>query len=124
MVSKTGKKNGRPTKMTEEKIKQLKAVCRLKPTLADCGAFLDVDATTIEKWIKRTHGIAFSVFREQNMVQTRFMIVRNILKECEKGNTTMLIYASKNLCGWKDRYDNDMTSETKIIIEKSDDGLK
>lgn len=29
----------RPPKMTEEKIRQLKAVCRLKPSLEDAAAF-------------------------------------------------------------------------------------
>lgn len=114
----------RPTKMTEEKIRQLKAICRLKPTIKDCEAFLDIDTTTIEKWILKTHGISFSEFREQNMVHTRFMIIRNIIQECEKGNTAMLIYASKNLCGWKDKYDHEGVSKNiEICIDPNDEKL-
>lgn len=113
----------RPTKMTEEKIKQLKAICRLKPTLDDCGAFLDLDPTTIEKWIKRTLGLTFSAFREQHMVQSRFMIIRNILKQCEKGHPLLLIYASKNLCGWSDNGSDKSTENINITITKDDANL-
>lgn len=96
--------------MTEEKIKQLKAICRLKPTQKDCASFLDVSEDTIDRYCK-TLGLTFAEFREQNMVHTRFMIIRNIIKECEKGNTTMLIYASKNLCGWTDKIQNELKTD-------------
>jgi hypothetical protein len=101
----------RPIVMTEEKIRQLKSICRLKPTLKDCSAFLEVSEDTIEKYCKKI-GTSFSDFREQNMVVTRFMIIRNIIKECEKGNTAMLIYASKNLCGWSDKFETDLPNQT------------
>lgn len=104
----------RPKLMTEEKIRQLKQICRLKPTLADCAAFLDISEDTIENYCKK-QGMRFSEFREQNMVHTRFMIIRNIIKECEKGNTTMLIYASKNLCGWTDAPQLTQSGEMPVI---------
>lgn len=106
----------RPPKMTEEKIRQLKSICRLKPTLQDCASFLDLHPSTIEKWINREHGISYSEFREQNMVHTRFMIVREILEQCKKGNTAMLIWASKNLLGWSDKLESKDTSEIKIVL--------
>lgn len=121
--AKPKKKMGAPTKMTPEKIKQLKAICRLKPTLEDCASFLDVDKTTIENWIRKEHDVTFSVFRQQNMVPTRFMIIRNILKECEKGNTAMLIYASKNLCGWSDKVETSSSGKIEIVIDGDDKAL-
>lgn len=111
----------RPPKMTEEKIRQLKAICRMKPTLADCAAFLEVNTSTIEKWVKRTHGVSFSEFREQNMVHTRFMIIREILEQCEKGNMTALIYASKNLCGWSDKHEQTVNFENELELPEIDD---
>lgn len=110
------KKMGRPIIMTEEKIRQLKAICRLKPTLEDCSAFLDVCQDTIINYCKSL-GITFSEFRDQNMVHTRFMIIRNIIKQCENGNTTMLIYASKNLCGWSDKIDASNSNEIIKTIQ-------
>lgn len=116
----TTKKNkgGRPVKMTEEKIKQLKAICRLKPTLHDAAAFLDVNTSTIEKWIKRTHGISYSEFRDQHMVHSRFMITRNLLKLCEQNNLGALIYCSKNMNGWSDRPEDDIASEISVTVNK------
>ena len=107
----------RPIKMTEEKVRQLKAICRMKPTLADCAAFLEVSEDTVERWIKKNHSCSFAAFREQNMVHTRFMIVREMLEQCKKGNMTALIFASKNLCGWSDN--NHIVSETKQEIKLS-----
>lgn len=107
----------RPLKMTEEKVRQLKAICRMKPTLADCAAFLEVSEDTVERWIKKNHKCSFAEFREQNMVHTRFMIVREMLEQCKKGNMTALIFASKNLCGWSDN--NHIVSETKQEIKLS-----
>lgn len=103
MENKKKHAGGRPTLMTEKQIELLESLCRMKPTLDDCAEILKVEPSTIEKWIKRTHGISFSAFRDKRMVHTRFMITRNIIQECQKGNTTMLIYASKNLCGWSDK---------------------
>ena len=111
------KKTGRPVKMTPDKIDLLEKLCRMKPTLEDCSEILSVDKSTIEKWIKRTHGESFSVFRDKKMAHTRFMIVREMLEQCKKGNMTALIFASKNLCGWSDN--NHIVSETKQEIKLS-----
>ena len=110
-------------KFTKEKIRQLKAICRVKPTLIDCATLLDINARTLERWIRKEFDQTFVEFREQNMAWTRHMIIRNIIKECEKGNVPMLIYASKNLCGWKDKWDTDVTSTSTIKIEKQDEEL-
>lgn len=112
----------RPVKMTPEKIKQLEAICRLKPTLEDCAAFLDLDKSTIEKWIKRTQGISYSVFRDKHMVHTRFMIVREMLAQCKKGNMAALIFSSKNLCGWSDNPDGDIADEVTVTVKSNPKG--
>lgn len=109
----------RPTLFTEEKIKILKDICRLKPRLEDCAAILDMDASTIEKFIKRTYNCSFSEFRDQNMVHSRFMIIRRILELCDQGNPLMLIYASKNLCGWSDKVTTESHEKNEIKIEIS-----
>ena len=79
----------------------------MKPTLKDCAAFLEISEDAIEAYCKKI-GTSFTEFRDKNMVHTRFMVIRNIIKQCEKGSIPMLIYASKNLCGWKDKWDVDL----------------
>lgn len=109
---------GRPVKMDAEKDRQLRAILRLKPTREDCAAFLDVHPDTIDKYIKRKYKCTYSEFREQNMVHTRFMLIRKALKKAENGDNCMLIFCLKNLCGWQDKVE-DLSStdkEIKIIV--------
>jgi hypothetical protein len=49
------------------------------------------------------------------------MIIRKILEQCEKGNTALLIFAAKNLCGWVDRVISP-TEAREIILNYKIDG--
>ena len=97
---------------------QLKAIMRLKPSLEDTAAFFECDPSTIEKMIKRDFGLRFSEFREQNMVQTRFSLIRTAIHKAEKGDNVMLIFCLKNLCGWKDRYEQSSGDDQGGSAEK------
>jgi hypothetical protein len=112
----------RPRK--EINIEQLKALMRLNPTLKDTAAFFECSEDTIERLIKSEFdGISYAAFREQNMVHTRMTLIRNALKMAEKGNPTMMIFCLKNLCGWKDRFEQEVTGssdpEKKLVIQFS-----
>lgn len=82
---------------------QLTALMRLKPSLADTAAFFSCSEDTIERYLRRTHKVGFADFREQNMVHTRFSLVRKALEKAQAGDNVMLIFALKNLCGWQDK---------------------
>ena len=90
-------------KKIEIDIDQLGVICRLKPTLKDCAAFFKCSEDTIERRIKEDSGLTFAEFREQNMVHTRFNLIRKAIQKAEKGDNTMLIFSLKNLCSWKDK---------------------
>jgi hypothetical protein len=103
-------------KTVEIKLAQLKALMRLKPTLEDTAAFFECSADTIERTIKREAKCSFAEFREQNMVHTRFTLIRTALKKAEQGDNVMLIFCLKNLCGWKDRSD-DKTPDAETPVK-------
>lgn len=103
---------GRPRIEIDED--QLKALMRLSPTLADTAAFFGCCIDTIEKHTKSVYGLRFSEFREQNMVHTRFSLIRKAIQKAENGDNIMLIFCLKNLCNWRDK----PAEETKIVIEK------
>ena len=108
---------GRPSKMTDEKIRTFEKLCRMKPTLVDCAEILGVDASTIDRWVRKNHKCTFTEFRNKKMAWTRHMVIRNLLKLCEGGNLTALIYVSKNLCKWSDNpSDNIDDGEVKVIV--------
>jgi len=113
----------RPRKFTDEKDRQLRAILRMKPTLQDCAAYLELNSSTIEKHIKKTYGVSFSVFREQNMVHTRFGLIRTCIQQANSGNTAALIFALKNVCGWTDKHNIEATGGLSINydIAKKDD---
>jgi len=104
---------GRKEKVIEEA--KLRAILRMKPTLKDCAAFFEVSEDQVEKYCKIYGNCTFSEFREQNMVHTRFSIIRKAIGKAEAGDNTMLIFCLKNLCGWVDKFDNTHTIQTEKL---------
>lgn len=95
---------GRPRKEIDEI--QLKALCRLKPRIEDVAAFFGCSHDTIERRVRELGYDTFASFREQNMVHTRFSLVRKAISKAESGDNVMLIFCLKNLCEWSDKADN------------------
>lgn len=90
---------------------QLEALCRLNPTLKDCAAYFQCSEDTIENRAKEFGYESFSDLRDKNMVHTRLHLIRTAVKQAENGNTAMLIFSLKNLCGWADKQESVNTNE-------------
>ena len=106
---------GPPVLLDETKEKQLKALCRYKPTLLDAAAFLDLHPSTIEKFLRKKYKKTYSEFRDENMVHTRMELIRKSLDMAKGGNTAMMIFCLKNICGWTDKFES-------TVDNKSSDG--
>lgn len=104
---------------------QLEALCRMNPTLKDASAFFKVSEDTIERRCKEFGYADFADCRQQNMVHTRLKLIRKALEMAEvKGNTAMMIFCLKNLCGWVDKVENTVTTkDLKIEISKEENEL-
>lgn len=94
---------GKTTVIDDEK---LKALMRLKPSMSDTAAFFDCSTKTIERYIKDNYEMGYLEFCERYMVHTRLSIIKKAIDKAEKGDNIMLIFCLKNLCGWKDKWDN------------------
>jgi AraC-like DNA-binding protein len=105
---------GRPRKEIKEE--QLKAIMRLKPSLDDVAAFFGCSIDTVKKRIKELSGENFTRFRQQNMVHTRFSLIRKAIQKAENGDNTMLIFCLKNLCGWADKLEQDIEQKPIKVI--------
>ncbi len=92
-------------------MEQLGALCRLKPTLADCAAFFKCSEDTIERRLKEQFRITFAEFREQNMIHTRHDLIRLALAKAPQSDA-MHIFCLKNLCGWRDRQPEEVSQST------------
>lgn len=85
---------------------QLEALCRMNPTLKDAAAFFKCSEDTIERRCKEFGYNDFADARQQNMVHTRLKLIRKALSMADSGNTAMMIFALKNLCGWSDKLEH------------------
>lgn len=84
----------------------LKAICRLRPSLADCAAFFDVSEDTILRRCKEYEGMTFAELRDKYMADTRLKLVKKALNMALlDGNTAMMIFCLKNLNKWQDKFD-------------------
>lgn len=100
-------------------IEQLAAFCRLKPSKADCAAFFKCHEASIDRIIQKKTGLTFAAFRQQNLVHTRFDLIRKAIRKAEQSDT-MHIFCLKNLCDWSDKL---KTENEHLIspIESQDD---
>lgn len=104
----------RPRKEIESE--KLASMMRWKPTLADTAAFFKCSEDTIERRIKERWGLTFAEFREQNMVQTRFSLIRTAIDKALGGDNVMLIFCLKNLCGWENNPVSEKPVEDPIYV--------
>ncbi|OQW50627.1 MAG: hypothetical protein A4S09_02195 [Proteobacteria bacterium SG_bin7] len=95
---------------------QLAIFCRLKPSLADCAAFFKCSEDTITNKIKEQTGQTFSVFRDTHLVYTRFNLTRKAIEKAESGDNQMLMFALKNLCGWRDKQPEEVD---KVLVQNN-----
>lgn len=116
---------GRPAKLDQEKDRQLRALMRLKPTLKDTAAFLDLHTDTIERYIKKTYKMKYSEFRDKYMVHTRFNVVRSLIKSIESGNIKAIELGLSYFCGWQNKTSQENTGKIEVkynIVQPSQDG--
>lgn len=83
-------------------LKQLKELMRLKPTLTDTASFFDVCERQIERIIRREWNLTFVEFRQIHMAPTRLALQRKAIQMAQSGNTAMMIFCLKTICGWED----------------------
>jgi len=103
---------------------QLEALCRMNPTLKDAAAFFKCSEDTIERRCKEFDYNDFADCKQQNMVHTRLKLIRSALAMAEKGNPALMIFCLKNLCGWADKTETNVTNtDLKIVVSKEESEL-
>ena len=97
---------------------KLDAVLQYGASLKDCANIMDCCADTVEKRIKKERGMRFSEYRDKRMTGVKFTLIQKAIEAAKNGNTTMLIFCLKNLCGWADKQEQD--NDTQISITYKD----
>lgn len=101
---------------------QLRALMRMKPTLKDTAAFFRCSERTVEQTIRDEFDQTFREFRDENMVETRHMLIRSAIEQGLGGNAALLIFCLKNMCGWHDKHELEHVMSKPIQLQYSLDG--
>lgn len=91
-----------PAKIQIDK-RKLELYLRLRPLETDVAYLFGCDPKTIERFIKKEYDCTFAELRDKCMSYTRHNLVRKAISMALEGNTVMMIFCLKNVCGWTDR---------------------
>ena len=94
-----------------------------KTSLKSCAEILDTTDTTIKNHIKQRFDMTFTEYAQRKISKTKVKLVSKALEMATSGNTTMMIFCLKNICGWQDKIENENidTNPIQIQIVKDND---
>ena len=98
---------------------QLAAMCRLVASMEDCALYFNCSEDTIRRRVKEWGYESFASFRKKNMNETRFQLKRDAI-ERSKTSDAVLIFALKNLCGWKDKNESEQEHNVTVHVKSQD----
>lgn len=103
---------------------RLDALLQFKATLKFCAEYLEVSVDSIQRRIKEEKGITFEEYAALKLNRTAVKLQQKAIEMALGGNTTMMIFALKNLAGWSDKLETKLdTSTIQINIDNVDTGL-
>ena len=102
----------------------LDALLQFKVTLEHCADYLGITTDAIQRRCKEEKGMTFSEYHQLKLQRTATKLQQKAIEMALAGNTTMMIFALKNLANWSDKLENTITSkDLKIEISKEESGL-
>lgn len=96
---------------TEIEWGKLDALLQFKVSLAFCADYLGVSRDTIIRRIKEKYDLTFAEYHNLKMENTATKLQQKAIEMALKGNTTMMIFALKNLAKWSDKQEVMQTVE-------------
>jgi hypothetical protein len=101
-----GKREGAGRKSVRIDLGELEKLCGLQCTDEDLAAYFDVNVKTIER---RRRKPAFAVAMERGRAKGRLSVRRSLFKQAAEGNTAAAIFLAKNLLGYRDVRNNQLS---------------
>jgi hypothetical protein len=118
------KKMGRKPLLDEQKIKTLTTLCGIPwITLTEVCKVLDLDETTIEKFLRRKYDTTFSGFKDKNVISFKVWLWGKEIDLIKDKHAGVTIFMGKNYLGQSDKQEtiiNDKSEPTKLIIKMAD----
>lgn len=101
------KKMGRPPKINAIPKDTFERLCAIQCTLEEICAVLDISASTLEAWCKKTYnGQTFYKVFQSKRGCGKASLRRSQFEAAERGNPTMLVWLGKNYLGQSDNPNN------------------
>lgn len=96
---------------------KLDGLLAYKSSLIVCADILECHENTIKNHIKKRYGFTFSEYANRKLSRTKLKLVQKALEQANKGNTVMLIFCLKNISGWQDKLEHDISDKAKNAIK-------
>lgn len=94
---------------------KLDALLQFKVSCNFCADYLGVSRDAIIRRIKEDHGLTFSEYHKLKMEHTATKLQQKAIELALKGNNVMMIFCLKNLAGWADKQETDVTSNGQAL---------
>lgn len=113
---------GRPRKPINQE--EFEKLCGLQCTKAEIQGWFDITDKTLDRWVKETYSVSFSVIFQQKRMGGLISLRRKQYETAMKGDKVLLIWLGKQYLGQKDKHENtNLNSEITINIDKDDANL-
>lgn len=103
----------------------LDALLQFKVPIKFVADYMGVSVNTIQRNIEAEKGMNFSEYHELKINRTGFKLQQKAIEMALSGNTTMMIFALKNLANWSDKIESkiESTDSLNIIISQVESEL-
>ena len=96
----------------------LNALLQFKTTKGFCADYLGMSEDTLERRIKDDHGMVFTAYHQLKQGRMAIKLQQKAIDMAFSGNTTLMIFALKNLAGWVNETEITANTESiKLVIE-------
>lgn len=92
---------------------KLDALLQFKVTKSFCADYLETSEDTLERRIKKKHGVTFSEYREKKAQGMGLKLQQKAIQMAMSGNVTMMIFCLKNIANWTDKTETEHSSNTE-----------
>ena len=93
----------------------LKSLMRFRPSLKDAAIFFSVSEDTVERRVKDWEGCTYKEFKERHSLGIKHRLMDRAFEIAMSGNTAMMIFLLKNLCGFSDTPKNTFIDSPSVI---------
>lgn len=100
--------------MTKKELdwRTLDGILQFNATKKMCAEILAVSEDVIERRIRELYNQTFTDYKDAKMGKVKIKLQQKAIELALAGNVTMLIFCLKNLCGWADRIEQDISTKT------------